>query len=49
MFAWAACRVGHQCGGGIHNQTVRQAVEYCTCISVVWRDDRWNKERYTDE
>ena len=32
-----------------HNQTVRQAVEYCTCISVVWRDDRWNKERYTGE
>jgi hypothetical protein len=32
MFAWAACRVGHQCGGEHirHNQTVRQAVEYCT-------------------
>ncbi len=38
-----------RCGGGIHNQTVRQAVEYCTCISVVWRDARWNKGRYTDE
>jgi hypothetical protein len=23
-----------------HNQTVRQAVEYCTCISVERRDDR---------
>ncbi len=34
-----------------HNQTVRQAVEYCTCtyISVVWRDDRWNKGMHTDE
>jgi hypothetical protein len=32
-----------------HNQTVRLAVEYCTCISVVWRYDRWNKERHTDE
>jgi hypothetical protein len=30
MFAWAACRVGHQCGGDIHNQTVRQAVGNCT-------------------
>ncbi len=32
-----------------HDQTVRQAVEYCTRISVVWRDDRWNKEMHTDE
>ncbi len=31
------------------NSKASSRVLYCTCISVVWRDDRWNKGMHTDE